>query len=144
MENNRSKIEVRHTSILIHDYELHDSEVLEKYLSVYDPIRHQLKLRGADWDPETKILYIPRGVDINFLEKTFNVRAEMNYEHDPIENMSIKAKVAPRDDIQRNAIAFLIGAEKYQYTKKYSQLLLNLPTGSGKTYVMTTALQFIN
>lgn len=143
MSENKPKIEVRHTSILIHDYNIHDSEKLEKSLSIYDQVRHKYIMKGAQWDKENKILYIPRGVDINFLEKIFNTPAEMNYTPDPYEPMSIRAKVPPRDDMQRRAIAFLIGAEKYAYTKKYSQLLLNLPTGSGKTYVMTTALQFI-
>ena len=143
MDNKKPKIEVRHTSILINNYELNDSEVLERTLSTYDQVRHRRQLRGADWDHETKTLFIPRGVDINFLEKTFDVQATMNYESDPYEPISIRAKVPPRNDTQRKSIAFLIGADKFQYTQKYSQLLLNLPTGAGKTYVMTTALQFI-
>lgn len=137
------KIEVRHTSIHIHDYEIHDSELLEKKLSVYDQQRHRMKMKGAEWDPDTKTLFIPRGIDINFLEKIFNTQAVMKYDSDPYEPLSIRCKFPPKDNLQRDAIAFLIGAEKYQYTKKYSQLLLNMPTGSGKTYVMTTALQFI-
>lgn len=140
---NKPKIEVRHTSIHIHDYELHDSEVLEKKLSVYDQQRYRYNMKAAQWDPESKTLFIPRGIDINFLEKIFSTPASMVYESDPAEPLSIRCKVAPRDNLQRDAIAFLIGAEKYKYTKKYSQLLLNLPTGKGKTYVMTTALQFI-
>lgn len=144
MENtNKPKIEVRHTSIVINDYNLNDSVTLEKSLSVYDPIRHKMKLKGADWDYDNKVLYVPRGVDINFLEKIFNTPATMNYTPDPYEPISIRAKVPPRDNLQRNGIAFLIGEEKYKYTKKYSQLLLNIPTGGGKTYIMTTALQFI-
>jgi len=143
MNEKQPKIEVRHSGILIHNYELHDAQILEDYLSVYDPIKHRKSYKGMMWDEEKKILYIPRGVDINFLEKVFREPAEMNYECNPVENISIHAKIPPRDNNQRNAIAFLIGQGKYEYTKKYSQMLLQMPPGSGKTFVMTTALQFI-
>ena len=142
-ENNKPKIEVRHTGILIHDYELNDSPELQKHLSVYDQIKHRMSHKGMMWDSEKKILYIPRGIDINYLEKLFNTQAVMNYEHDPVEEMSIHAKVPPRDNAQRDAIAFLIGEGKYAYTKKYSQMVLQMPPGAGKTFIITTALQFI-
>lgn len=137
------KIEVRHTSILIHDYEINDVPELQNQFSVYDPIKHCRSYKGIMWDSEKKILYLPRGADINYLEKIFKEQPSMNYNHDPIEPMSIRAKVPPKDDMQRNATAFLIGVDKYNYTKKYSQMLLQMPPGSGKTYIITTALQFI-
>ena len=67
MDEKQPKIEVRHSGILIHNYELHDSQVLEDHLSVYDPIKHRKSYKGMMWDEEKKILYIPRGIDINFL-----------------------------------------------------------------------------
>lgn len=137
------KIDVRHTSIRINNYTRGDSPELEYSLSVFDPIKHQRIYKGLLIDDEKKILYLPRGIDISFLEKIFDAPATMNYDHDPIEKMSIHAKTPPRDDDQRNAIAFLIGAEKYQYTKRYSQLVLQMPPGTGKTFIMISALQFI-
>lgn len=143
MDNNVPKIEVRHTSIIIRNYNIGDCQILENILSVYDPIRHSRNYKGMYYDEDTKILYIPRGIDINLLEKYFKTQATMNYDHDPVEKVSIHAKIPPRDNMQRDAIAYLIGAGKYQYTKKYSQLLLQLPPDSGKTYIVTSALQFI-
>ena len=137
------KIEVRHTSILIHNYEINDEPELQNQFSVYDPIKHRRSHKGMLWDEEKKILYLPRGADINYLEKIFKEPATMKYDYDPFESMSIHAKVPPKDNMQRNATAFLIGAEKYNYTKKYSQMLLQMPPGSGKTFIITTALQFI-
>lgn len=142
-QSNEPKIEIRHTSILIRDYSIGDAPQLEKQLSVFDPIRHRYKHKGLMWSENDKILRIPRGFDLNFLEKVFNTQAVMNYKSDPYDEVSIQAKVPPKDNIQREAVAFLIGAEKYKYTSKYSQQLIQLPPGSGKTYIMTTSLQFI-
>ena len=50
----------------------------------------------------------------------------------------------PKNDIQRKSISFLIGEGDFAYTKKYSQLLLNLPTGEGKTYITSASLQFLS
>jgi superfamily II DNA or RNA helicase len=95
------------------------------------------------YNEETKELRIPRGIDINYVEKLFNTTASIDYTPDEYETMSIKVKTLPRDDVQRKSISFLIGEGDFKYTSKYSQLLLNLPTGTGKTYVATTSLQFI-
>lgn len=138
-----TKITVKHTSIHISDYSLGQSEILEKKLSVWDPVYFKLIPIAYLYDENTKELRIPRGIDINFVEKLFNTVAEIDYTPDKYEAMSIKVKTLPRDDIQKKSISFLIGEGEFAYTKKYSQLLLNLPTGAGKTYVATTSLQFI-
>lgn len=138
------KIIVNHTSIIINDYSLGDKEQLEKKLSIYDTIRHKYIPVAYMYNENTKQLFIPRGIDINYVEKLFDVPAEINYEPDPYENISIKVRTMPKNDIQRKSISFLIGEESFRYTKKYSQLLLNLPTGEGKTYVTLASLQFLS
>lgn len=138
-----NKISVKHTSIHISDYYIGQSEILEKQLSLWDPVYYKMIPIGYMYNEDTKELRIPRGIDINYVEKIFNTVANIDYTPDPYETISIKVKTLPRDDIQRKSISFLIGEGKFAYTKKYSQLLLNLPTGAGKTYVTTTSLQFI-
>ena len=136
-------IYVKHTAIHISDYELGDSEILEKKLSVWDNLYYRYVPVAYSYDENTKELRIPRGIDINYVEKMFNTLANIDYTPDAYDNMSIKVKTLPRDDIQKKSIAFLIGEGDFSYTTGYSQLLLNLPTGAGKTYVTATSLQFI-
>ena len=137
-----SKIVVNHTSIVINNYELGDKEYLEKKQSIWNKSYYRYDPVGYVYNESTKQLLLPRGVDINFLERTFNTQADFNYAADPSDTMSIRLKLMPRDDVQRKSISFLIGEGDFSYTKKYSQLLLNLDTGIGKTYVATAALTF--
>lgn len=139
-----NKIIVNHTSIIINDYNLGDNEKLEKRLSIWDGVRHKYIPIAFMYNENTKQLFIPRGIDITYIEKIFNAPAEIRYEPDPYDNVSIKVKTMPKNDIQRKSISFLIGEEDFKYTKKYSQLLLNLPTGEGKTYVTSASLQFLS
>lgn len=137
------RIEVRHTSIYIYNYNLGDCESLEKYLSVWNPTYFRYDSKGFMYDDNKKILMIPRGVDINYIEKLLNSTSETNYTPDEHNKVSIKLKVMPRDDIQKKSISFLIGETDFKYSKKYAQLLLNLQPGDGKTYISTAALTFL-
>ena len=137
------KITVNHTHIRIDNYMLGDCERLEKFLSLWNPSYFRYEPIGYLYDEEKRVLLIPRGVDINYVEKLLNGRADVNYTPDPYDSVSIKLKTPPRDDVQKKCISFLIGENEFGYTKKYSQMLLNLGTGVGKTYVTTAALTFL-
>lgn len=137
------KLTVRHSSMVVDNYHLGDNEKLEKRLSKWNASYYRFDPIAYSYDEEKKRLYIPRGLDIGYVEKLLGVTAEMDYTPDPYESMSVKIKTMPRDDIQRKSISYLIGEEDFKYTKKYSQMLLNLPTSVGKTYVTTASLQFL-
>lgn len=137
------KINVKHTSIVIENYTLGDKPSFEKYLSVWDEGKFRFNPIGFMYREDTKELLIPRGVNINYIEKEFDTTANVLFTPDPYENVSIKLKAPPRDNVQKDAIAFLIGETNFKYTKKYTQLLLNLDPGVGKTYITTAALTFL-
>lgn len=137
------KILVRHTSTIISDYHLGDCKRLEEMLSVWEKLYYRYKPYYT-YDEEKKELRIPRGIDINFLERAFETRAELNYEHDEYKAASFKIKTPPRDDIQRKALSFLVGENDFKYTKNHSQLSLNLTTGDGKTYCCIAAMTFLS
>lgn len=137
------KILVRHTSTVISDYILGDCKTLEEMLSVWDKIYFKYKPYYT-YNEEKKELRIPRGIDINFLERSFDCRAELDYSHDEFKPASFKIKRPPRDDIQRKALCFLVGENDFSYTKNHSQLSLNLPTGDGKTYCCIAAMTFLS
>jgi len=135
-----AKVVVNHTSIMINDYDLGDKPILEKSLSLWDSIRHCYIPKGYMYDETKRILYVPRGIDISYIERLFNTTAEINYTPDNYDKISVKIKTMPKDNGQRRAVGFLTGEGNFKYTQKYPQLLLNLPPGEGKTVISTMAI----
>ena len=88
------------------------------------------------YDEENHILTLPRGMDISSLERLFETECEYSPNVDPYDtNIPFRLSYKPRDDVQREAIQFILGEGMHQETKPYSQLGVNLNTGAGKTYV---------
>ncbi len=133
------KILVRHTSILINDYDLGDNKQLEHKLSVWDNVFFK-STPYYTYDEDKRQLRIPRGIGVNMLEVQFNAPAHRDYEHDEFDKVSFKLKAMPKDDIQRKSVCFLIGAGEFENTSGHSQVSLNLTTGDGKTYCCIAAM----
>lgn len=131
------KIIVKHTCIIINDYNLGDLPRLEHFFSIWDPTYHTTRLIAVYYDEKNKQLYLPRGIDIWYIEQLFDEEAYVEkdmYSLYDIHN-DIGLKVAPRDEDQKEALRFVIGTGKYMGNRLKSQLSLNLGTGKGKTYV---------
>lgn len=138
-----AKIIVRNSSIKIEDYEAHSCPAIEKAFMVYEPISHSYKYVALHYDMENKILYLPRGIDIWWLEKQLGTQAivEKNgYNKFDYYDDEIKMKYLPRDEDQIEALQFAVGKDKYKVTETKSQLSINLNTGKGKTYVAIGAI----
>lgn len=130
------KIIVKNTSIVVNDYEFNDCPKLENQFRIYDMISHSSYYLGLHYDADAKKLYLPRGIDIWYVEKLLNEDAyiEKNM-YNPFDRFTdIRAKYLPRDDDQMKASRFMIGTGEYMETQTKSQLQLNLNTGKGKTY----------
>lgn len=136
------KIQVKQTSIVIHNYELGDCPKLEYYFTIYDPVRHVSFFKGIEYDEENKDLYLPRGLDIYWLEHNLACEASLDRDKDKYEYTSepILLKELPRDDVQKEALRFVLGKGEYSYTANKSQLSVNLDTGKGKTYVTVASI----
>lgn len=140
----REKIIVRRTSILINNYDIGDSYKLEKRFSVWDNLRHCRTAKGMYYDEYNKILYLPRGIDIGILERTFEANAFYEESHDPYDEVEpVLIKYLPRDDVQKEAIEFVLGGGKWISNRFSSQLSVNLNTGKGKTYVAIAMASFL-
>lgn len=131
------KIVVYNNKIVIYDYHYGDSPGLDNSFEVYDRISHSYNTLAAVYDRQNNTVTIPRGLDIDYLEKMLGYRAFYdNSCNDPRVNLDkLLIKYLPKDEKQTEAINFLTGAGKYSYTKKYPQLFLALDTGAGKTYL---------
>jgi hypothetical protein len=115
-----------------------DCPKLEQNFMIFDMVTHTLKPLGMKYDKENRKLYLPRGIDLWFVQKCFedeynSVEFEDPNEYKTIDN--IKMKYQPRDDIQKECIRFMLGLDEYRENNNYSQLSVNLNTGKGKSYV---------
>ncbi len=133
------RIIVYNTHIEIYPYHLGDSYKLEKMLSKFDYVTHK-------WIPvayyiEDNTLYIPRGVPTTMLYNIFNINPELSSLSNKYKQFDVGEPLYDaKSDIQKEAIDFLLGNDKFAYTKKRRQISLNLDTGDGKTYAALYAV----
>ena len=132
-----SKIIVHNSYIVLEDYELNACAALENFFKIYDPVTHQKYYKGVYYDKENKKFYMPRGMDIWYIENLMKTQAivlkDSYNKFDRYNDISIK--FAPRDEDQKKALRFMLGVGEYSYTQTKSQLSVNLNTGKGKTYI---------
>lgn len=135
------KIVLKHSRIEINNYEMGDAPKLEYLFSVWNPTYHQSFLKAIEYDEENKKLIIPRGFDINYLRNTFVCEPVVDKKSDPyIDSDPLPIKYLPKDGRQLEILKFVLGKEKYYYTKTKSQLSCNSGTGTGKTFITIAAM----
>lgn len=141
-----NKIIVKQTHIEINNYEFGDSPKIEHTFSIYDRTYHASFVKGIIYREDIKTLYLPRGIDITWLENIFFEQAYYDYSYDDYDDMTnpLMLKYLPRDDIQKKAIAFMIGEREYEVNKAYPSLSINLNTGKGKTYCTVAAMAYFS
>lgn len=142
-----TRIEVFQTHIEISPYEAGENVAVEKKFSKWDETRH--RYIPVAFYVDNGILYLPRGTSITYLSTVFKVEPTVSYIYDRYDHFnSGRAINKPKSNIQADAIKFLLGEEKFEYSSRFSQLGLNLSTGDGKTYsaiysIMTLGIKAI-
>lgn len=135
------RIYVYRTHIEITDYHKGDCPELELYLSIKDKPTHSLIPIGYHLDPEEDILYVPKGVSTEMLAIWFHTKPMfLSKDYETPRTKKIESLAEPRNEIQSEAIDFLLQQGEYKNTMGHTQLGLNLPTGTGKTYCAIHAL----
>lgn len=130
-----NKIIVYRTHIEIMNYTMGDCPTIEKTFSIYDKMCHKRFPKGMIYDKDKKILMLPRGIDIGYLENILQSEPIIDQNIDPIGDIGdIKLKYKPRDEIQQEAIRFMLSIGKYQNNNTSTMMSVNLNTGKGKTY----------
>ena len=136
----KDKLIVKHSHIEIHDYNMGDCSKLERFFSIWNPTYYRYDLKVLQYDEENRILLVPRGIDVPWLERVVGVPATIDYKPDPKRiTTPIRFRYPPRDDTQKEGIAFLLGAGGYSLNKRKSQLGLHLNTGVGKSFCVLAA-----
>ena len=135
------KIILKHSRIEINNYEMGDAPRLEYLFSIWNPTYHQSFLKGIEYDEENKRLIIPRGFDINYLKNTFMCEPVVDKHCDEYINSDpLPIKYLTKDERQLEILKFILGEDKYFYTKSKSQLSINSTTGSGKTFITVATM----
>ena len=138
------KIEIKHSCIIVNNYNLGDSFRLEKFFSVWDKLTHRYYPKAIKYNKSTKQLFLPRGIDVSFVERCIGDNAILNKKFDEYDNIDpILIKYLPKDEVQEEALKFILGYGKYDFTRKKSQLSLNLNPGAGKTYLTIAAVSVL-
>ena len=100
-----------------------------------DEIYWKYRPVGFYYVKKLKELRINRGYDIHRLREFFpNHVPEIDndvYEYDEID---IKLNTPPRNDMQKMAVTFMVGEGQFKSNKNYTQLLMALNAGFGKTF----------
>lgn len=130
-----NKIVVYRTHIKIFNYTLGDCPELEKTFSIYDMTYHKRFPKCRIYDEENKILMLPRGIDIGYIERLLQTEAVVDASIDPIGDIKpVMLKYKPRDEDQQEAIKFMLSMDRYYRNETNTMLSVNLNTGKGKTY----------
>lgn len=138
------EIIVKNSCIKIYNYRFGSCPRLENSFAVFDKTTHSYYYLGLFYDEQSETLYLPRGIDIWFVENSLGVKAKV--EKDSFDKFDvykdIKIKYLPRDDLQKEALRFMLGVKEYKSTATKSQLSVNLNTGKGKTYISVATFAY--
>lgn len=137
---------IKQTRMEITNYDIGDCPVIENTFRLFDPLYHKYFYKGIYYDENRRILYLPRGIDIRWVENKLGINAiydPIPDEFDILED-PIMLKYLPRDDVQKEALRFMIGVEEFENVKTASMLSVNLNTGKGKTYCSIATMAWLN
>ena len=132
IEENRNSIIVRNVN-----FESNEYKRFEKAFSLYNNVTHKF-----DYSVYTIVgtdIHIPETVTASLVQ-TYFVKdlIVQNYAGTAIAHpISFKMLHAPRTDIQREALSFLLKIKNDNYER---HRMLNLATGSGKTFVTISTI----
>lgn len=139
-----NKIVIYRTHIEVNDYDLGDCPQVEKTFSIYDMTYHKRFPKGMIYDKERRILMLPRGIDIGYLERMFQSEPVVNASMDPVADVGpIMLKYKPRDETQKEAIRFMLSMDQYKRNETSTMMSINLNTGKGKTYCAVAVAAYL-
>ena len=140
--NDVKKIICYHTHMELNDYRLGECIRLERALSIWDKIYFKYVPVAYVYDEERRALLLPAGITASWVSNMTGRPIEMNYDADEYENIHLRINKPPRDLLQVESLKFLAGKDEYAGYDKYPQLVLNLDTDTGKTYIAMAQIAY--
>jgi superfamily II DNA or RNA helicase len=134
---------VKHGHYVVRNYKMGDSPKLERMLSFFDRMYFRPVMIGGIYMKSFRELRIPRGFPFQMLCNMLpGYKPELNLKYFPYDSINVKLQIPPRSEIQKIAIAHMICAEPYTNLAKYTQQLITMDTGEGKSYSAVAAVCF--
>lgn len=144
------KMVLHNSAIVINDCTPQDFPTLVHKFSVYDPVCHRSTPLGIHYDQVARKLYLPRGIDVDFVRRKIESTMEEEFTSTVVHNnkygyvsRKIGMRYLPRDDVQVEALKFVLCKDKYSFNNSKSQFGIALSTGKGKTYICSCALSYL-
>lgn len=143
------KVQLTNSAIIINNYDMGDLPSLEYNFKIWDPLIHKNNIVGMYYDETKKRLYLPRGIDIDYVMRKIMSRIDCEFDEDGYSiirchpyarTKRILLKYSPKDERQEEALRFMLCMDKYATNSGKSQFSVNLPTGAGKTYCSTATI----
>lgn len=126
------QIRVFHTHIEVYPYILGENQDLEHKLSLW--IDAEYRYKPYAYFVNNDVLYLPRGYNINALEKIFHSTAFTIKRCDEYGTFTgIKKLYGPKNKAQEDGIKYLSCQDEFERYIVHSQQALVLQTGEGKT-----------
>ena len=99
-----------------------NNEVIDHYDDTYEfeiklpqEEKYHKVLVTIEYDEVNERLYLPRGIDIWFVEKYIGAAAKVDYNHDSYERIGdVYIKYLPRNDVQKESLRFMLGEGEYK------------------------------
>ena len=110
--SSRYKIIVGCNSIRILNYDENANPQLEKNFMIWNQTKHKLEPFAMHYDEEKKMLILPRGIDLYYVQRVLQVPSTELIWEDPNEfetfdNIRMRNEYHPRDDRQKKALRFI-------------------------------------
>lgn len=144
------KMVLHNSAIVINDCSPTDFPTLTRRFQIYDPVRHRLDPLGVYYDQQNRKLYLPRGIDVDFVKRKVSSNMEEEFTSTVVHNnqfgyvsRKIGMRYMPRDDTQMEALKFVLCKDKYKYNAGKSQFGVYLNTGKGKTFICSCILSYL-
>ena len=148
---NDYKMILHNSAIVINNCNWEDYPTLTNKFANWDPLRFKKDYIGIHYDKQSRRLFLPRGIDVDYVKRKISSNMELEeFTSTVIHNYNfaynqkpIKMKMGPRDNVQIEALNFVLCKDKYQKNSGKSQFALNLFTGKGKTFVISAAISYL-
>ena len=144
------KIVIHNGAIVVNDYDLGDCRTLENQFMIYDKMYHKLFPLAIYYDAQHKRLFLPRGVDVEFVKRKVQSTMETDLKSTIVHsreykyyNARIDMKLPPRDDEQVEALKFILCKGNYSCYSGHSQFCVALLPGKGKTFIAACAISYL-
>ena len=145
------KMVLHNSAIVINNCNWEDYPTLTNKFSNWDPLRFKEDYIGIHYDKQSRRLFLPRGIDVDYVKRKISSNMELEeftstvvHNYDFVYNQKpIKMKMGPRDQVQIEALNFVLCKDKYYMNSGKSQFALNLFTGKGKTFVISAAISYL-